>query len=97
MFTHDGKWLAKAAYSPESQIRARIWSFERRNQQSVFREAFQDAQLLREDVIARDGLTGYRLIAAESDGLPGVTIDRYQTSSYVNCSAQAQNTTSKRL
>lgn len=27
VFTHDGKWLAKAAYSPESQIRARIWSF----------------------------------------------------------------------
>lgn len=29
-------------------------------------------------MIERDGLTGYRLIAAESDGLPGVTIDRYQ-------------------
>jgi 23S rRNA (cytosine1962-C5)-methyltransferase len=23
----DGTWLAKAAYSPESQIRARVWSF----------------------------------------------------------------------
>ena len=24
VFTHDGKWLAKAAYSPASQIRARL-------------------------------------------------------------------------
>ncbi|MGY0616147.1 class I SAM-dependent methyltransferase [Vibrio sp. FJH11] len=79
VFTHDGKWLAKAAYSPESQIRARIWSFEKEQiNKAFFVKRFKDAQLLREDVIERDGLTGYRLIAAESDGLPGVTIDRYQ-------------------
>ncbi|WMN86050.1 class I SAM-dependent methyltransferase [Vibrio parahaemolyticus] len=79
VFTHDGKWLAKAAYSPESQIRARIWSFEKEEiNKAFFVKRFKDAQLLREDVIERDGLTGYRLVAAESDGLPGVTIDRYQ-------------------
>ena len=79
VFTHDGKWLAKAAYSPESQIRARIWSFEKEDiNKAFFVKRFKDAQLLREDVIERDGLTGYRLVAAESDGLPGVTIDRYQ-------------------
>ncbi len=33
---------------------------------------------MRNDIIERDGLTGYRLIAAESDGLPGITIDKYQ-------------------
>ncbi len=79
VFTHDGKWLAKAAYSPESQIRARIWSFEKEDiNKAFFVKRFKDAQLLREDIIERDGLTGYRLVAAESDGLPGVTIDRYQ-------------------
>nr|WP_319554244.1 class I SAM-dependent methyltransferase [uncultured Vibrio sp.] len=79
VFTHDGKWLAKAAYSPESQIRARIWSFEKEDiNKAFFVKRFKDAQLLREDSIERDGLTGYRLVAAESDGLPGVTIDRYQ-------------------
>ena len=31
VFAHDGKWLAKAAYSPHSQIRARVWSFEKQN------------------------------------------------------------------
>ncbi|EGQ8088174.1 class I SAM-dependent methyltransferase [Vibrio vulnificus] len=79
VFGHDGKWLAKAAYSPESQIRARVWSFEKQDiNKAFFVKRIQDAQLLREDVIERDGLTGYRLIAAESDGMPGVTIDRYQ-------------------
>ncbi|MER0324205.1 class I SAM-dependent methyltransferase [Vibrio vulnificus] len=79
VYSHDGKWLAKAAYSPESQIRARVWSFEKQEiNKAFFVKRIQDAQLLREDVIERDGLTGYRLIAAESDGMPGVTIDRYQ-------------------
>lgn len=79
VFTHDGKWLAKAAYSPNSQIRARVWSFEKQEiNKAFFVKRIQDAQLLREDIIERDGLTGYRLIAAESDGLPGITIDKYQ-------------------
>ncbi|ENO1849095.1 class I SAM-dependent methyltransferase [Vibrio vulnificus] len=79
VYGHDGKWLAKAAYSPESQIRARVWSFDKQEiNKAFFVKRIQDAQLLREDVIERDGLTGYRLIAAESDGMPGVTIDRYQ-------------------
>ncbi|EDP59971.1 class I SAM-dependent methyltransferase [Vibrio sp. AND4] len=79
VFTHDGKWLAKAAYSPVSQIRARIWSFEKEAiNKAFFVKRFKDAQFLREDIIERDGLTGYRLVAAESDGMPGVTIDRYK-------------------
>ncbi|NIY85420.1 class I SAM-dependent methyltransferase [Vibrio hepatarius] len=84
VFTHDGKWLAKAAYSPNSQIRARVWSFEKQEiNKSFFVKRIKDAQLLREDIIERDGLTGYRLIAAESDGLPGITIDKYQN--YLVC------------
>ncbi len=79
IFTHDGKWLAKAAYSPNSQIRARVWSFNKEDiNKAFFVKRIQDAQLLREDIIERDDLTGYRLIAAESDGLPGITIDKYQ-------------------
>ncbi|NLS12529.1 methyltransferase domain-containing protein [Vibrio sp. SM6] len=79
VFTHDGKWLAKAAYSPASQIRARVWSFDNvAIDRAFFIQRFQSAQMLRDDIIVRDGLTGYRLVAAESDGLPGITIDRYQ-------------------
>lgn len=79
IFTHDGKWLAKGAYSPHSQIRARVWCFEKTEiNEDFFVKRIQNALLLRQDVIERDGLTGYRLIAAESDGLPGITIDKYQ-------------------
>tara|TARA_Y100001956_G_scaffold61463_1_gene61319 strand:- start:4966 stop:6159 length:1194 start_codon:yes stop_codon:yes gene_type:complete len=79
VFAHDGKWLAKAAYSPNSQIRARVWSFEKEQiNKAFFVKRIRDAYLLREDIIERDGLTGFRLIAAESDGLPGITIDKYQ-------------------
>lgn len=79
VFAQNGKWLAKAAYSPSSQIRARVWSFEKEEiDLNFFIKRIKNAQLLREDIIERDGLTGYRLIAAESDGLPGITIDKYQ-------------------
>ncbi|WP_070963360.1 class I SAM-dependent methyltransferase [Vibrio sonorensis] len=78
IFAHNGKWLAKGAYSPHSQIRARVWSFVKQPiDQTFFVERLKDALLLRQDIIERDGLTGFRLIAAESDGLPGITIDKY--------------------
>ncbi|MGB2079482.1 MAG: class I SAM-dependent methyltransferase [Vibrio sp.] len=84
VFAHDGRWLAKAAFSPKSQIRARVWSFEKEAiDTEFFVKRVSQAQQMREDVIARDGLTGYRLIAGESDGLPGITIDRYQN--YLVC------------
>ena len=84
VYTENGQWLAKAAYSPNSQIRARVWSFENTSiDKAFFVKRIRDAQFLRDELIERDGLTGYRLIAAESDGLPGITIDKYQN--YLVC------------
>ncbi|MDF0535516.1 class I SAM-dependent methyltransferase [Shewanella sp. A32] len=76
---HDGRWLGRGAWSPESQIQVRIWSFDRDEEidRAFFLRRIQRAQLGRDALIASHGLTGYRLIAAESDGLPGITIDRY--------------------
>ena len=74
--TPDGQWLAKAAYSPHSQIRARVWSFEDVDiNTDFFVNKIQRAKTIRQPMIERGGLTGYRLLAAESDGLPGVTVD----------------------
>ncbi|GAA04363.1 class I SAM-dependent methyltransferase [Photobacterium leiognathi] len=80
IYDNKGEWLAKGAYSPQSQIRVRVWSFEKNENIDVnfFIKRLNQAQSLRDILAARDGLTGYRLIAAESDGLPGITIDRYQ-------------------
>ncbi len=74
-----GKWLARAAYSPTSQIRARVWSFQPDEEIDVdfFVRRLSTAQRFRDLLAERDGLDAYRLIAGESDGLPGITIDRY--------------------
>ncbi|WP_148876555.1 23S rRNA (cytosine(1962)-C(5))-methyltransferase RlmI [Serratia marcescens] len=76
----QGKWLARGAYSPESQIRARVWTFQQEEEINIdfFIRRLQQAQSWRDWVAQRDGLDGYRLIAGESDGLPGITIDRFQ-------------------
>ncbi|SHG97859.1 class I SAM-dependent methyltransferase [Ferrimonas marina] len=75
----DGRWLGRGAYSPESQIRVRIWTFNQDEKIDLdfFAGKLARAQAGRDDLIARDGLTGYRLVAGESDGLPGITIDRF--------------------
>jgi 23S rRNA (cytosine1962-C5)-methyltransferase len=78
---NQGKWLAKGAWSPESQIRARVWSWQADESIDIdfFVKRLQAAQQLRDWLAERDDLDSYRLIAGESDGLPGVTIDRFGT------------------
>lgn len=76
--TDKGEFLGVAAYSPHSQIRARIWSFTEGTEinHAFFRKRILAAQALRETLV--EPITNaYRIIAGESDGLPGVTIDRY--------------------
>lgn len=75
----QGKWLGRAAYSPHSQIRARVWSWQPDESIDIafFVRRLQAAQSLRDWLAERDDLDSYRLIAGESDGLPGVTIDRF--------------------
>lgn len=75
----DGKWLARAAWSPHSQIQARVWSFDSNEiiDNGFFQRKIQRAYESRQQLITKHQLTGYRLVAAESDGLPGITIDRY--------------------
>lgn len=80
MFSHDGRFLAQAAWSRHSQICARVWSF--RPDEAVdaafFRAKIRAASTLRR-AAGFDGIstTGYRLIAAEGDGLSGVVADLY--------------------
>ena len=74
---HDGKFLGWAAYSPSSRIRARIWSFDEAQtiDASFFIANIDRAISARTRFdIKSDGL---RLIHGESDGLPGLVVDRY--------------------
>jgi 23S rRNA (cytosine1962-C5)-methyltransferase len=71
----DGAFIAHAAYSPRSQIRARVWSWDEREAiDAAFFRTRIDAAVARR---ARIGGDAVRLVHGEADGLPGVVCDRY--------------------
>lgn len=73
----QGEFLAWAAFSPQSKIRARVWSFDEKQRiDATFLTGLVAAAIrarARFD-IQSDGL---RLIHGEADGLPGLIVDRY--------------------
>jgi len=72
-----GQFLGWAAYSPMSKIRARVWSFDeiQRIDASFFIAACARAVNARSLFDIQSN--GMRLIHGESDGLPGLVVDRY--------------------
>ena len=75
----SGKRLALAAYSPKSQIRARAWTFDPAEEVDAgfFRRRVMRALALREALPAARHANALRLVHGESDGLPGLVVDRY--------------------
>ncbi|MFN2385700.1 MAG: class I SAM-dependent rRNA methyltransferase [Thermoanaerobaculia bacterium] len=72
-----GRSLARGAYSPGSQIRARLWTFDGRlPDEALFRERFENARALRQPTVGAD-TTGFRAIHSEGDLCPGVILDLY--------------------
>jgi 23S rRNA (cytosine1962-C5)-methyltransferase len=75
----SGQTLALAAYSPHSQIRARVWTFDPSEDVDAgfFRARLARALALREALPAARHTNALRLVHGESDGLPGLVVDRY--------------------
>ncbi len=75
----NGRPLAKAAWSPQSKIRARVWTFDPdEGVDDAFIKRRVDAALARRQALPElRAQSGLRLIHGESDGLPGVIADRY--------------------
>ncbi len=75
----DGSFLAWAAYSPASQIRARVWSFDETEipGPDLFERRIAAALALRRAEIPLEATDALRLVHGESDGLPGLVADRY--------------------
>jgi 23S rRNA (cytosine1962-C5)-methyltransferase len=75
-----GRPLGVGLYSPRSQIRVRLLTWGEGEpafiDQRFFAARLAEAQALRRAVLPPD-TTGYRLVNAEGDGLPGWTVDRY--------------------
>lgn len=81
----DGRFLGRGSYSPHSQIVVRIWTFDEHEpvMPDFFRSRIERAIQFRKSLPINGEITGYRVIHAESDGLPGVIVDRY--SDYLVC------------
>lgn len=75
----EGRWLARGSYSPVSQIRVRVWTFDEGEpvDHAFFKRQVAASVARRAALPELAGQDGLRLIHAESDGLPGVTADRY--------------------
>ncbi|RCW74344.1 class I SAM-dependent rRNA methyltransferase [Pseudorhodoferax soli] len=73
----DGRFLAWAAFSPASRIRARAWSFDedQRIDAAFLHERLAQAIAARQRFDIRSD--GVRLVHGEADGLPGLVVDRY--------------------
>ncbi len=73
----NGTWLARGAWSPSSTIRVRAWTFDKDEviDNAFFLRRIESAQQARA-LLSLDS-NAYRVVAAECDGLPGITIDRY--------------------
>lgn len=75
-----GQALGRAAWSPQSQIQARMWSFDPHEEidADFFRRRLADAVAARRLLgLDADPDGACRLVHGESDGLPGLVVDRY--------------------
>lgn len=87
----SGQFLARAGWSPKSQIRARVWSFDEKEavDHAMFKRRVQAALAKRKKLSAAAGKP-QRLINAEEDGLPGLLVDYHAVQpGYLVCQFQA--------
>lgn len=90
---YRGKPFGKAAWSPESQIRARMWTFDPDESvdDAFFKRRIAAAVARRQAIPALVQQQGIRLIHAESDGLPGVIADQYQDTVVIQLTSAGAN------
>lgn len=79
IFSSKNEFLGKGAYSHESQIICRIWTWnQEKNVDTKFiRHRLESSISRRQALIDSENTDAYRLVHAESDGLPGLVVDQY--------------------
>jgi 23S rRNA (cytosine1962-C5)-methyltransferase len=75
----QGDWLARGYYNPRSQIVVRLltWDRDEAIDAGFWRKRIAAAGAARAGLAADDRTTAYRVVYAESDGVPGLIVDRY--------------------
>lgn len=74
----DGRFLGFGAYSPQSTLRVRMWSFEEKENVEVpgfVEERLKAALKARQTLLSRT--SARRVVFGEADGLPGLIVDAY--------------------
>lgn len=79
VISSTGQFLAKAAFSPYSQIVGRIWTWEINQgvEPDFFQIRLEKAIEARKNVFDTLHTDAARLVHGESDGVPGLILDRY--------------------
>lgn len=79
IYDHSGHRWGSGAFSTHSQIAIRVWSFDPAEpiNQDFFRRRLRNAIARREILRPSIKSNALRLVNAESDGLPGLIVDRY--------------------
>ncbi|MCX8061671.1 MAG: class I SAM-dependent rRNA methyltransferase, partial [Anaerolineales bacterium] len=79
VFSHKGDWLAWGVFSPQSQIRVRLWSWDQDKpiDNELIRNRLRSAISLRKSYRFFTETNCVRLVYAESDGIPGLIVDQY--------------------
>ncbi|MBU0620602.1 MAG: class I SAM-dependent rRNA methyltransferase [Gammaproteobacteria bacterium] len=74
-----GSFLAWAAYNPDSQITARVWSWQEKEvvDKAFFHQRIANALAARYALAIGQAGNGMRIVHGESDGLPGLIVDKY--------------------
>ncbi|MDB5084528.1 MAG: rRNA large subunit methyltransferase [Bacilli bacterium] len=77
IYNHQGHFLAKGSYNPNSQICIRVLAYDQKEQinQSFFEKRFRAALDLRRRFL--DDVNAFRVIYGEADFLPGLIVDKY--------------------
>ena len=78
LFTHDGRLLGTGFFNPQSLIAFRLLTrSEEQPDREFFRKKIVEALRLREKIYPASETNAWRLVHGESDGLPGLVIDRF--------------------
>jgi 23S rRNA (cytosine1962-C5)-methyltransferase len=78
LFTNDGRLLGAGFFNPQSLIAFRLLTRdEAQPDRDFFRSKLLEALKLREKIYPESQTNAWRLVHGESDGLPGLVIDRF--------------------
>jgi 23S rRNA (cytosine1962-C5)-methyltransferase len=79
ILANNGMFLAKGAFSPNSQIISRVWTWNENEtvDGDFFFKRIKRAIEIRRKLIDPSEITALRLVHGESDGIPGLILDQY--------------------